>query len=114
MAVQNLGRNSVPVAIAGCEWDDGNRDKCQKHGVKLTVIEGLFHAPLAVFPDLVHSTVEERFKGIGRSADGRGVLIVFTLRSRDDKVFVRPISARYMHAREVEYYEKAVAQADKR
>jgi len=112
MAVQSRDNRPAAVGIAGCDWDDGNRIKCQKHGVKLAVIEGLFHGPLAVFRDLVHSVAEERFKAIGRSADGRGVLVVFTLRLRDDVVFVRPISARYMHAREMEYYEKALAYVD--
>ena len=62
------------------DWDRGNRDKCQKHGVSIAVIESLFRSPIAVFPDPEHSDREERFKAIGRAEDGRGVLIVFTLR----------------------------------
>jgi uncharacterized DUF497 family protein len=42
----------------------------------------LFRSPIAVFPDPEHSAREERFKAIGRTEDGRGVLIVFTLRVR--------------------------------
>jgi uncharacterized DUF497 family protein len=32
--------------------------------------------------------------------------MVFTLRSEGDKVLLRPISARYMHKKEIEAYEK--------
>ena len=101
------------LGVAGFAWDRGNRDKCQKHGVSLTVIENLFHGPLAVFPDFLHSAAEERFKAIGRTDDGRGVLIVFTLRRRGEDTFIRPISARYMHRKEFEHYEEA-ARAEER
>ena len=33
-------------------------------------------------------------------------IMVFTLRSEGDKVLLRPISARYMHKKEIEAYEK--------
>lgn len=104
----------MDLEVAGFEWDRGNRDKCRKHGVALTTIESLFRRPLAVFPDPAHSEVEERFKAIGRTDDGRAVLIVFTLRERDGARVIRPISARYMHRKEVAHYEKAVAEADQR
>jgi uncharacterized protein len=67
-----------------------------------------------VFPDPEHSEAEERFKAIGRTDDGRGVLIVFTLRRQEGDTFIRPVSARYMHGKEVEYYEKEIAKAEKR
>ena len=100
--------------VAGFEWDDGNRDKCRKHGVSLAAIESVFHGPVAVFPDPVHSAQEERFKAIGRTGTGRCVLVVFTLRVRRGARFIRPLSARYMHKKEVLYYEKAIAQAGER
>jgi uncharacterized protein len=34
------------------------------------------------------------------------VFIVFTLRRKGDEVLIRLISARYMHKREIEEYEK--------
>jgi uncharacterized DUF497 family protein len=92
----------------------GNRTKCQKHGASLAAVEGVFHRPLAVFPDPAHSETEERFKAVGRTEDDRSILVVFTLRRRNGSTFVRPISARYMHAKEVEHYEEAIAQAQKR
>lgn len=100
--------------VAGFEWDPGNRSKCQKHGVSLAAIESLFHGPVAVFPDPAHSGSEERLKAIGRSDAGRHVLIVFTLRTREDGRYLRPISARYMHQKEIEHYEKAIASSENR
>src|ERR1017187_2145605 len=113
MAVQSH-INEVVVRAAGIEWDGGNRDKCQKHGVSLAAVESLFQRPLAVFPDPAHSEDEERFKAIGRTDEGHSVLIVFTLRTQRGETFIRPISARYMHRREVAYYEEATAKAEKR
>src|SRR5487761_2725316 len=87
--------------IAGFAWDAGNRLKCQKLGLSVGEIEALFHRRVAVFPDRLHSREEERFKAVGRTDAGRGVPIVFTLRQRDGHTLIRPISARYMHAREM-------------
>jgi len=69
-------------------------------------IESLFLRPLAVLPDVAHSQRENRFRAIGRTDKGRHVFNVFTLRHRGDEVLIRPVSARYMHKREVEAYEK--------
>ncbi len=93
--------------IAGFDWDEGNREKCRKHGVSSVEIERLFRAgPLAVRPDPAHSLAEERFQAIGRTAAGRSVFLVFTVRERDGKRLIRPISARYMHTKEIENHEK--------
>jgi uncharacterized DUF497 family protein len=35
---------------------------------------------------------------------------VFTLRIRGGESFIRPISARFMHAKEIDYYEKVAAE----
>jgi uncharacterized DUF497 family protein len=104
----------MSLAVVGFDWDAGNRDKCQKHGLSIAVIESLFRSPIAVFPDPAHSEREERFKAIGRAEDGRSVLIVFTLRMRDGETLIRPISARYMRRKESEYYEKEIAKAAQR
>ncbi len=99
--------------VAGFDWD-GNRDKCQLHGLSMAVIEHLFHNPIGVFPDPAHSAREERFRAIGRAEDGRYVLVVFTPRMVRGDTLIRPISARYMHRRESDYYEKEVARAAQR
>jgi uncharacterized DUF497 family protein len=117
MAVQIRYPERPDLEVAGFEWDQGNRDKCRKHGVSLAAIERLFAGPLLVFRDSAHSRVEERFKAIGMTDSGRGVLVVFTLREQSGAMFVRALSARYMHRKEVEHYEKAVeeiAKAEKR
>jgi len=90
----------------GFDWDKGNRKKCQKHGVSVEVTEGVFNRPVIILPDEAHSKGEQRFRAIGRTVEGRGMFIVFTLRRRDDEVLLRPISVRYMHSEEVAGYEK--------
>lgn len=97
--------------ITGFEWDAGNRSKCQKHGVSLQALESAFHDGMALFPDPTHSQSEERFIGIGKTDEGRCVFMAFTLRHHDGLTFIRPISARYMHQKEVEHYEKAFPNA---
>lgn len=93
------------VAGLTFEWDEGNSAKCQKHGVSLQEKE-LFEQPITVFADATHSDSEERLKGIGKTKRGRYVFLIFTLRDRDTKKYIRPISARYMHKKEIESYEK--------
>jgi uncharacterized DUF497 family protein len=102
------------MEIAGFDWDDGNRSKCQKHGVSQATIESVFRSSIAVLPDPLHSKSEERFKAIGKSNDGRWIFLVFTLRTQRDKSLVRPLSARFMHKKEVEHYEKETAAVQKR
>jgi len=45
-------------------------------------------------------------KAIGQTGAGRFVFLVFTLREHDGKTYLRPISARYMHRKEIEHYEE--------
>jgi len=99
---------------ASFDWDNANREKCQRHGVPIAEIESIFEKPIAVLPDPAHFHVEERFKAIGRTSEGRYVFIVFTLRSRNGATLIRPISARYMHRKEVEHYEKTAARLQNR
>jgi uncharacterized protein len=94
---------SEPVAF---DWDAGNRGKCQKHGVSVADIESLFDRPILLVPDVLHSQGEERLRGIGRTARGRSVFLVFTIRERGGRRLIRPISARYMHRKEVRTYEE--------
>lgn len=93
--------------IGGFDWDAGNRGKCRKHGVSPAEIEELFGGTVMVLSDAAHSHVEARFKAIGWTSAGRAVFVVFTIRERLGKRYIRPISARYMHRREIEQYEKA-------
>ncbi len=104
----------MSLEAAGFDWDAGNREKCQKHGVSAAAIEAMFERSVAVLPDPAHSHGEERLKAIGTDGAGRHILLVFTLRRRGEDVLIRPISARYMHRREVEYFEKEVARIQER
>lgn len=92
--------------IAGFDWDDGNRAKCQMHGISIDQIGELFVRRHATRVDVEHSLVEQRFKAIGKTDAGRFVFLVFTLRERSGKTYIRPISARYMHRKEIAHYEK--------
>jgi uncharacterized DUF497 family protein len=102
------------MTVTGFEWDEGNRRKCRKHGISIGEIEAMFRQSLSVFPDPAHSHHEERFKAIGKGQEGRNILIVFTIRRRRESRLIRPISARYMHRKEVEHYEKETARSQKR
>jgi uncharacterized DUF497 family protein len=90
----------------GFDWDRGNRAKCQKHGLSIALIESLFARPLAIIPSAADSQEERRFCAVGQTGNGRKVFLVFTLRRKGDKQLIRPISARYMHKKEIESYEK--------
>jgi uncharacterized DUF497 family protein len=92
--------------LAGFDWDAGNRAKCQKHGVSIADIEALFSSPLLIIPDATHSKTESRIRALGKTGAGRMVFLVFTVRVRGGRRLVRPISARYMHVKEVASYEK--------
>jgi uncharacterized protein len=97
---------SVILEANGFDWDRGNQAKCEKHGLSAATIENLFTRPLAILPDAAHSQREKRLRAIGKTDKGRGVFIIFTLRRKGDELLIRPISARYMHRKEIEVYEK--------
>jgi uncharacterized DUF497 family protein len=95
----------MALRVDGFDWDIGNRTKCEKHGLSISTIEDLFTRPIAILPDTVHSQIENRLRAIGRTKNGRGVFIVFTLRRKENELLIRPVSARYMHRKEIEAYE---------
>ena len=93
--------------VSGFDWDDGNRAKCQKHGVSIAEIEALFvHGP-RVAPDPKHSSGEDRLIAMGKTVAGRPLFVAFTIRTKEGRHLIRPVTARYMHAREIAAYEKA-------
>jgi uncharacterized protein len=87
------------TAVDGFDWDTGNTEKCRKHGVALAQIEAVFLHPHRLFPDPAHSTAETRLLAIGTGNHGRHILVAFTLRQRGRDRLIRPISARFMHAK---------------
>lgn len=91
------------MKIASFDWDDGNWPKCGKHGVSRKEIEQVLLDGPAVMPD--PNPNEPRLRAIGKTDAGRDVFLVFMFRDVDGQTLLRPISARYMHKKEVEHYE---------
>lgn len=92
------------MQIAGFDWDDGNWPKCGKHGVSREEIEQVLLGQPAVMPG--PHLGEPRMRAIGRTAAGRHVFLVMMLRTRGGETRLRPISARYMHQKEIDHYER--------
>lgn len=78
----------------------------------MTAVEAMFRGDVRIAPDIKHSVPEARWIAIGRSHEGRGLFVAFTLRSKAGRLFIRPISARYMHKKELEAYEKSTKAED--
>ena len=98
----------------GFDWDAGNLLKSEaKHGLSREAIETFFRKSVWITPDPKHSTVESRFFAIGRGPRGRPMIVAFTFRVRAGLRLIRPVSARYMHAKEAEKYEEAFAKNEK-
>lgn len=91
------------MEIAGFDWDDGNWPKCGKHGVSQEEIEEVLVGSPAVMHD--PHPEEPRMRAIGQTDAGRYVFVVFMLRDVQGQTSLRPISARYMHQKEVTHYE---------
>ena len=92
----------------GFDWDEGNLAKCQKHGLAISDVEYV----LAHSDTVIRSaggSVEPRFIAIGLTRRGRFAFVVFTSRERGGRLVPRPISARYMHRKEVMSYGQALA-----
>ena len=95
------------MVISGFEWDEGNWPKCGKHGVSKAEIEYVLgHEPM-VWPTRPGLDGETRLSGIGCSEAGRYLFVVFTIRAARGKPLIRPLSARYMHQKEIDHYERS-------
>lgn len=101
------------TTVSGFDWDDGNRARCRKHGLKLAEVEAVFAHPHRIAPDRTHSASEDRYLAIGTGGGPRPIFVAFTLRATQEALTIRPISARFMHRKEIESYEKAFAHTDK-
>ena len=89
------------------EWDPRKAEaNAAKHGVS-------FDDAVTVFldangldgPDLQHSEAEARFRRLGRAADGRVLMVAYTLRRSGDAETIRLISARRASRRERAAYQ---------
>jgi uncharacterized DUF497 family protein len=74
--------------------------------VSVADIEMLFSRPLLIVPDTRHSKTETRIRALGKTSSGRMIFLVFPVRRKAGLRLLRPISARYVHAKEVASYEK--------
>ena len=91
--------------IIGFDWDDGNRSKNSlKHGISADEIEAFLLGSVSLAEDPLHSAKERRWYAVGIDGRGRALLVVFTMRGGR----LRPISARRMHAKELDWYENHV------
>jgi uncharacterized DUF497 family protein len=61
-----------------------------------------------------HSAMEDRFIAIGRGPNGRALFVAFMFRNLGETFRIRPISARYMHQKEFEAYEKKSSETEDR
>ena len=85
------------------DWDNGNRNKCAAR-VPIEEIEAVLSDPeTIVTPQFAFSASgdpdaeETRYRATGKNHEGRGVFVVFTIRSVEDELRLRPISAHYIH-----------------
>lgn len=92
------------MKVAGFDWDNGNWPKCGKHGVSKAEVESVFRNAPAILPDPFQG--ETRIRAIGRSDEGRYIFAVFVMRQTDKGDLIRPLSARYMHEKEIASYER--------
>jgi uncharacterized DUF497 family protein len=87
------------------EWDSKKaRSNAKKHGVSFLEASTVFGDDESItIPDPTHSEVEERFVTIGRSQQGKILVVVATERGAN----LRIISARPANRRERRQYEQA-------
>lgn len=92
------------INLKDCVGFDWDKTKSQeKHSVMWWECEkAFFNTPFVVFDDLKHSTSEKRLYSLGVTNTNRKLFIVFTIR----KNLIRVISARDMHKKERNIYEK--------
>jgi uncharacterized DUF497 family protein len=89
------------------DWDDGNLEKNLKsHGISHKAIESFFQRHFDYSDSPKHSQRERRLIAIGSDDKGHAMMVVFTMRTKAGKHLLRPISARLMHVKEVQDYEK--------
>jgi uncharacterized DUF497 family protein len=89
------------------EWDPRKAEaNAAKHGVSFDEAVTVFLDANALDgPDLQHSMAELRFLRMGRAADGRVLMVAYTLRRSGDAETIRLISARRASSRERATYD---------
>ena len=90
------------------EWDPRKAEaNADKHGVAFDEAVTVFlDADALDGPDLQHSTLEARFRRLGRSAKGRVLMVVYTQRRAGHAETIRVINARRASRQERSAYIK--------
>lgn len=92
------------MKIKGVQWDKGNWPKCGKHGATQDEIEHVLEH--MTFRTRDPYPEEERWNTAHLAITGRHIFVVYMYREQEDGIYLRPISARPMHEREVKKYEQ--------
>lgn len=88
------------------DWDEGNRDKSQKHGASWEDIESLLLEHIVFEGEIIEPAHDEkRYLILGRDWNGRLLALIFTRRGHK----LRPISCRPMRRKERERYEECTS-----
>ena len=97
--------------VEGFEWDEGNIKKSwERHRVSYIECEEIFfNRPLVVQEDETHSKGEKRYYVLGKTNDGRYLLVVFTIRHNK----IRVITARDMSRKERRAYHAQIEEGSK-
>jgi uncharacterized DUF497 family protein len=90
--------------VEGFDWDEGSaRKSVEKHPVSQAEAESVFFSdPLLIVPDPRHSQTEPRYHALGKTATGRMLHVVFTLRRQE--TLIRIVSARDLKRKERKTY----------
>ena len=99
-----MGAKDPLAACTGFDWDESNAVKnWEDHRVTPEEAEDVFfHEPFVMRFDPAHSKREKRYWALGRTSQGRGLFVAFTIRGK----LIRVISVRDMSHREREVYER--------
>ena len=85
------------------DWDEGNRDKNQKHKIDDQESEEVFlDREKVIYKDPIHSVTEDTFILLGKTKRDRLLYTVYTIRNHK----IRIISSRDINKKEVRLYEK--------
>lgn len=94
---------AVP-SVMRFDWDQHNLQKCTARAPR-GEIESLFADPdLMVGP--ANSDKETRYRALGHTDAKRAMVVIFTIRVMDRDLHIRPVSARYAHAKEAKTWPK--------
>lgn len=100
-----MTRPSIFKGLTHFIWDEHNQSKNRlKHRVSVQEYEEVFADPQIEFAnESVQDSNEERWAVIGRTKEGRELLVIFTIRGAG----IRIISARPAHQKERRKYDQA-------